>query len=169
MPEASPAVPVKRVVLGLNGGSADPLVVRLGCQLVHGQHAQLVAVHVVEVDWSHDLADDISSGNEAAVAVLDRAEGVAEHLGTRLETSLLQARDVGAALVDEATELGADVMVLGLPYRKRFGGEFAIGRTVPYVLQNAPCRVLVARDPMAIGETPARREPPVLAGRAAGG
>ena len=148
MPEPTLAVPVKRVVLGLNGSPADPLVVRLGCQLVRDQHATLTALHVVEVDWSHDLSEDISSGNEAAAAVLDRAEGEAERFGARLETSLLQARDVSAAVVDEATELGADVIIVGLPYRKRFGGEFAIGRTVPYVLQNAPCKVLVVREPM---------------------
>ena len=37
---------------------------------------------------------------------------------------------------------------LGLPYRNRFGGEFAIGRTIPYILQNAPCAVWVVREPM---------------------
>ena len=61
---------------------------------------------------------------------------------------LLQARDVGAALVDEATERGADLLILGLPFRKRFGGDFAIGRTIPYVLKNAPCAVWVVREPM---------------------
>ena len=66
----------------------------------------------------------------------------------KLEPVLLQARDVGAALVDEATERGADLLVVGLPYRKRFGGEFAIGRTIPYILQNAPCAVWVVREPM---------------------
>ncbi len=65
-----------------------------------------------------------------------------------LEPVLLQARDVGAALVDEATERGADLLVVGLPYRQRFGGDFAIGRTVPYILQNAPCAVWVVRDPI---------------------
>jgi nucleotide-binding universal stress UspA family protein len=43
---------------------------------------------------------------------------------------------------------GADLLVVGLPYRKRFGGEFAIGRTIPYILQNAPCAVWVVRDPI---------------------
>jgi hypothetical protein len=38
--------------------------------------------------------------------------------------------------------------VLGLPYRKRFGGDFAIGRTIPYVLKNAPCAVWVVREPI---------------------
>ena len=65
---------------------------------------------------------------------------------------LLQARDVGAALVDEAAELETDLIVLGLPYRKKFGGDFAMGRTVPYVLQNAACQVIVAREP--IGGSP---------------
>jgi nucleotide-binding universal stress UspA family protein len=150
MPESMLAVPVKRVVVGLSGGAADALVVRLGCQLVRGQRAELIGVHVVEVDWSHDLSEDISSGNELAASILDHAEAAAEDLGASLQTSLLQARHPGAALVDEAVALGADVVVLGLPYRTRFGGDFAIGRTVPYVLQNAPCRVLVAREAMPV-------------------
>jgi hypothetical protein len=32
-----------------------------------------------------------------------------------LQTTLLQARNVGAALVDEAAAVGADVIILGLP------------------------------------------------------
>ena len=68
--------------------------------------------------------------------------------GDELEPVLLQARDVGAAIVDETIERGADLLVVGLPYRKRFGGEFAIGRTIPYVLQSAPCAVWVVREPM---------------------
>jgi hypothetical protein len=38
--------------------------------------------------------------------------------------------------------------VASLPYRKRFGGDFAIGRTIPYVLKNAPCAVWVVREPI---------------------
>ena len=50
--------------------------------------------------------------------------------------------------MDEAIEIGADAIILGLPYRKRFGGDFAIGGTIPYVFQNAPCQVIVAREPI---------------------
>ena len=73
---------------------------------------------------------------------------LADHAGHALEAVLVQARDVGAALVDEAVERAADLLVVGLPYRKKFGGDFAIGKTVPYVLKNAPCAVWVAREPM---------------------
>jgi nucleotide-binding universal stress UspA family protein len=55
---------------------------------------------------------------------------------------------VGAAIVDEAAARDADLLILGLPYRTRFGGEFAIGRAIPYALKNAPCAVWVVREPM---------------------
>ena len=155
MPQA-PAAPFRRAVLGLNGGPTDAMVVKVGCQLAKPFKAELIALHIVEVDWTHDLAEDIASTNEQASAVLDLAEGIAEKFQIKIETELLQARDIGAAIVDETTELGADLILLGLAYRKKFGGDFALGRTVPYVLQNAPCAVIVVREPIAVSEA---REP----------
>lgn len=136
----------RRAVLGLNGGTADPLVLQIAIELARKGDTELVALHVVEVDWRHDLDEEIPGSREVASTVLDRAEVAAERAKLRVRTELLQARDVGAALVDEALSLDADLMVLGLPYRKRLGGDFAIGRTIPYVFQNAPCRVIVVRE-----------------------
>ena len=152
MPEPSFPPVYKRVVMGLNGGPTDKLVVRVGCEFAKGRDVELIALHVVEVDWRHALDEEISSGNEVASAALDMAEAIAEKYRVTLRTQLLQARDVGAALADEAAELGADVMLLGLPYRKRFGGDFAIGSTIPYVFQNASCAVIVIREPVAASE-----------------
>jgi nucleotide-binding universal stress UspA family protein len=144
--------PVRRAVLHLGGGPTDADVVEFGCRLARADHTTLVAVYVVEVDWRHDLDDELTIEREAASRALDVAEGLAERERVRLETQLLQARDVGAALVDEAVALDADAIVLGLPYKVRFGGDFAMGRTIPYVFRNAPCRVFVVREPMAAGE-----------------
>jgi len=33
-------------------------------------------------------------------------------------------------------------------YLTKFGGDFAIGRTIPYILKNAPCTVWVVREPI---------------------
>jgi nucleotide-binding universal stress UspA family protein len=145
VPEA-PASPFSRVVIALNGGSSDARIVRLAVTAATG--AELIAVHVVEIDWTLPLDADIAGGSEEAQRLLDMAEAVADKSKAQLETVLLQARDVGAALVDEATERGADLLVVGLPYRMRFGGDFAIGRTIPYVLKNAPCAVWVVREPI---------------------
>jgi nucleotide-binding universal stress UspA family protein len=124
----------------------------MASELAKPIHAELVAVHVVEIGWSLPLDADIAGRSEKVQQILDVAESVAEEAKMRLEPVLLQARDVGAALVDEATEREADLLVLGLPYRKRFGGDFAIGRTIPYVLKNAPCAVWVVREPIPEGE-----------------
>ncbi|HWH24976.1 MAG TPA: universal stress protein [Candidatus Limnocylindria bacterium] len=148
MPDSLPP-PFRKAVLGLNGGPTDELVVTLGCQLARPAGAELVAVHVIEVDWTRELSEDIASANEAAAAILDRAEAIAAKHKVALTSGLLQARDVGAAIVDEAVELGAEAILIGLPYRHRFGGDFALGSTVPYVFQNAPCQVLVVREAVA--------------------
>jgi nucleotide-binding universal stress UspA family protein len=79
---------------------------------------------------------------------LKAAEAIAEEEELTLETQLLQARDVGPALVDEAMEREVDAIVLGLPYKKRFG-EFSLGYVAPYLLKNSPCPVLLLRVPAA--------------------
>jgi nucleotide-binding universal stress UspA family protein len=137
-----------RAVVALNGGLSDAPILRLVLDLAKPSHAEVVAVHVVEIDWTLPLDADVAQRSEEAQRVLDMAETQAEHAKYALEAVLVQARDVGAALVDEAVERDADLLVLGLPYRKRFGGDFAIGRAVPYVLKNAPCAVWVAREAM---------------------
>jgi nucleotide-binding universal stress UspA family protein len=148
MTDTQPPV-FRRAVIALNGGPSDARIVRLVAAQARMGKSELIAVHVVEIDWTLPLDADIAGRNEEVQRVLDIAEEVAEESKMTLEPVLLQARDVGAAIVDETTERGADLLVVGLPYRKRFGGEFAIGRTVPYILQNAPCAVWVVRDPIA--------------------
>ena len=150
MPEIETAQ-FHRAVLALNGGASDARIVRLLASAATKTKIELIAVHVVEIDWTLPLDADIAGRSEDVQRVLDSAEEIAEAFKVKLEPVLLQARDVAAAIVDEATERGADLLVVGLPYRKRFGGEFAIGRTIPYILQNAPCTVWVVREPMNEG------------------
>lgn len=138
----------KRAVIALSGGTRDERIIRLVSELARPQTAEMVGVHVVEIGWSMPLDADIAARSEEVQQVLDKAEIVAEQARMKLEPVLLQARDVGPALVDEAAERDADLLVLGLAYRKRFGGDFALGRTIPYVLQHAPCAVWVVREPI---------------------
>jgi nucleotide-binding universal stress UspA family protein len=146
---SDPTNPVfRRAIVALAGGPQDERIVRLVAELARPIHAEIVGVHVVEIEWSLPLDADIASRSEEAQQILDQAEVTAETAKSRLEPVLLQAREVGAALVDEATERDADLLVLGLAYRKRFGGDFVIGRTIPYVLKHAPCAVWVVREPI---------------------
>jgi len=138
----------RRAVIALSGGPVDNAIVRLALEVTRQAHAQLIAVHVVELDWTQPLDADVAERSEEAQRVLDAAEAIAEAMHGKIESVLVQARDVGAAIVDEAAARDADLLIMGLTYRTRFGGDFAIGRAVPYALKNAPCAVWVVREPM---------------------
>jgi nucleotide-binding universal stress UspA family protein len=130
----------------------DGRIIDFGCKLARADRTELVAVYVVEVDWRHGLDDDLVVERERASRALDLAELTAEREKVTIQTQLLQARDIGAAIVDEAVSLEADAIVMGLPYKVRFGGDFAMGLTIPYVFKNAPCAVFVVREPVAASE-----------------
>ena len=154
MPTETPAASsFRRAVVALSGHPNGQRLVRLVAEFARTHKAELIGVHVVEIDWSMPLDMDVAGRSEEIQQILDMAEGTAEDAGVKLESVLLQARDVGAALVDEAVEREADLLVVGLAYRTKFGGDFAMGRTIPYVLKNAPCAVWVVREPIQ-EETP---------------
>ena len=140
--------PVRRIIVCVNGASTDPYVVEYAAAVGKPTKAAITVLHVVEIDWTLPLDGSAAGLSEEAQRVLDIAEANAERVGLRLEPVLLKARNVGSAIVDEAAAQEADLLVLGLPYRKRFGGDFVIGSTVPYVFKNAPCTVCVVREPM---------------------
>jgi nucleotide-binding universal stress UspA family protein len=77
--------------------------------------------------------------------ILVKAEQLVAEYELECETELVQARDTGPAIVGEAEEWKADLIVMGLPYKRRFG-DFNLGKTVPYVLKFAACQVILFRE-----------------------
>jgi nucleotide-binding universal stress UspA family protein len=138
---------LRRLVVPVNGSASDQDALELACIVARRQKARVEAVFVIQVKRSLPLDADMSAEIERGEEELDQAEQTAARLEVELETSLLQARDIGAAIVDEAAQAEADAIVLGLPYRRRFG-EFEVGDTATYVMKNAPCRVWIVRAPM---------------------
>ena len=63
----------------------------------------------------------------------------------KAEAELVQSRQAGCAVVQEGVDKKVDAIVLGIPYQERYG-SFSLGDTIPYVLKNAPCQVVVWRD-----------------------
>jgi nucleotide-binding universal stress UspA family protein len=135
------------VLVPVCGEHADSDAIELGCHLAKRQRGSVEAVFVIEVNRSLPLDAEMQTEIDRGESVLDHAERVAHRLDVHLERSLLQARDAGAAIVDEAVETHADTIVMGLPYKMKFG-EYSLGRTAAYVLKNAPCRVWLARQPI---------------------
>ena len=135
----------KKVMVAVGGQGIDAEVVRLACRMTDTHGGKLYGVHIIEVNRSLPLGAVLDEVVERGEKILDEVEQLATEAQLNVETELVQARDTGPALVDEAVEWGAELLVMGLPYKRRFG-EFNLGKTVPYVLKNANCRVLLFRE-----------------------
>ena len=137
----------KRILVPIDGNSASDEIVALACTIAQRTKGEVQVIYIIEVKRTLPLDADLPPEAEKGEMVLEQAERVAEKFEGRIQADLLQARDVGPTIVDEALERGADLIMLGIPYKRRYG-EFDLGQTVPFVLKHAHCRVWVCRQPM---------------------
>ena len=109
---------------------------------------QVYVVHVIEVNRSLPLNAELEAEARRGEQLIRRAEEVAAESGHPVTGTLLQAREAGEAIVEEARDQAVDAIILGLPSR-RPGGSSLLGRTVEYVMNHATCAVWVVRESMA--------------------
>ncbi|MFH1647888.1 MAG: universal stress protein [Chloroflexota bacterium] len=132
----------KKILVPVVGSDADEEAIKLACRLAKRDKGKVWAVSVVAIKRALPLDAEIDSEIRSAEEVLDRVEKVAEEEDCEVETDVLQAREVGPAVVDEAVERGVDLILMGITYKQRFG-QFSLGNVVPYVLKNSPCPVIL--------------------------
>ena len=104
----------KTILIAINGDKADVEVVKLACDLSKKSKADIYAVYVVEVKYSLPLDAIIDSEMKRAEDVLNRAEQIASEGDCEIETDIIQARAAGPAIVEEAVERQADLIIIGL-------------------------------------------------------
>jgi nucleotide-binding universal stress UspA family protein len=131
-----------KILVPVTGRPVDDETMRLACQLARKNKGKIWAVYVITVKRSLPLDAEIKSETSKSEAILDHIATVAEEVDYEAETDLLQSREVGPTIVDEAIERGVDLIIMGLSYKRRFG-QFSLGSVLPYVLQNAPCQVIL--------------------------
>jgi nucleotide-binding universal stress UspA family protein len=132
----------KHILLPVAGTEADEEAMKLACRVARKDKGKIWVVTVVAIKRARPLDAEIDSEIQKAEELLDRMESIAEEEDYQVETDVLQAREVGPAIVDEAVERGADLILMGTRYKRRFG-QFSLGSVVPYVLKNAPCPVIL--------------------------
>ena len=123
----------------------DADVVRLAALIGKPNKARVEALHVIEVQWNRPLDADLTEDEVRAEQLLDAAEQVARSAGITLESEYVAARTAWSAIVHEAEQRKADLIIIGMPYRKRMG-RVAVGRTVQNVFVSAPCAVIALRE-----------------------
>ena len=135
----------KRILVAVAGTVVDPDLIRIAVTLAKPSHAEVTAVHVIEVRWNLPLDAILETETERGEILLEEAVKVAEQAGGKIETELLQAREAAAAIIDTARERQADLVIVGMPFRKRLGRVY-VGRTVESVYVGASCAVLAYRQ-----------------------
>jgi nucleotide-binding universal stress UspA family protein len=114
--------------------------------------AEIEAITVVRVPREFQLEGPLPPEVAARVdASLEEARMLGEDHGVEVNTSVVRARSIGHAIVDEAASRQADVIVLGSSPRWRRQSRF-FSPTVDFVLRRAPCEVLVVAFPDGVFE-----------------
>ena len=137
-----------KILVPVAGNKADEETMKLAIRLAKKEKekdkekGKIWAVSVVAIKRALPLDAEIDSEIKHAEDVLDRVQSVAEERGFEIQTDVLQAREVGPAIVDEAVERGVELIVMGFTYKRQFG-QYHLGNVVPYVLKNSPCPVIL--------------------------
>jgi len=144
---------IGKVLVPVSGNHVDADVIRMACDLAADSGASVYAVYVIEVERSLPLDASLEQESARAEEILGKVQAVAKEVGHDIDTGLLQAREAGPAIVHEAIQGRADLIVMGVGYRRRLG-VFDIGDTISHVLRDAPCHVVLYRAAAAPGDIP---------------
>ncbi len=141
-------MPYRRILVPINGTDDDFRALEIAGTLAEKKNPDVILVYVVEVRQSlpldASLPQDVADGEQALGRAEHYSRQKAEHRLQKISTELLQARSAGAAIVDESIQRDADVIVMSCRNHV-YLGKASLGKTVPYVLQNATCEILLIR------------------------
>src|SRR4030042_768842 len=105
-----------KILVPVVGSPADGEAIKLACKLIKRvkdkdkEKGKIWAVSVVAIKRALPLDAEIDSEIKKAEDVLDRVQSIAEEEEFEIDTDVLQAREVGSAIIDEAVERGVAVI-----------------------------------------------------------
>lgn len=125
--------------------------VSIACTIAKPKKGKIYVVNVIEVLRSLPLNAEMEAEARRGEQLLRRSEEIAEQFGMTVTAQLLQAREAGPAIVDEARDRGVAAIILGIGYKPLIG-SFQVGRTADYILKNATSQVWVIRQGVGTAE-----------------
>jgi len=142
-----PGAAYRKVLVPMKLGDIGEEMVATAVALAKERGSTVEAVFVVRVPRRFPLEgvlpDDVRQLAEESLA---EARALGQENGIEVVTHTVVARSIGHAIVDEARDRGADLIVLGSSPRWRRQSRF-FSPTVDHVLRHAPCEVLVVAFP----------------------
>lgn len=141
------------ILIPLSHSPASLEAVRLAALIARQRKARIAVLHVIEVLRSLPLTAEMEPEARRGEQLLRRAQEVAASVGAHVAGELVQAREAGQAIVEEAADRNVDLIVMAIGPHGPIVGDYKMSETVDFVLRHAPCEVLLLRQ--ALGE----REP----------
>jgi nucleotide-binding universal stress UspA family protein len=145
---------ITHVLIAVKDGESDIDALKLGFGVARRGRGRATVLYVIEVPQALALDAEMPGGVAKGEAALQYAERMAAEYDLEIDAEIIQARQIGPAIVDEVAVRHADLVVMTARLHRK-PGEFDMGKTVPYVLINSPCRVWVCRAPIS----PEQRNP----------
>jgi APA family basic amino acid/polyamine antiporter len=135
------ALEYRSILVPIVSGAEAHEAIDLAARLAAERGSTIVALRVIVVPLDLPLDTPIPAAEAEADRLLDDATVAASAYGVRLIDRVVKSRNAGRAIVEEAQRRQSEIVVLGSP---RLRHRAIFGKTVDFVLKNAPCRVMVA-------------------------
>jgi APA family basic amino acid/polyamine antiporter len=125
------------------GADVSATVLRSAAKLI-GEEGVVYAIYVLPVPSQLSLDAGLEQEEAHGRSVLESARIQARRAGIKIHTALIRTRHPGAALVEEAERVHADVIYWSTIHAP--AGEQRIGPTAAYLLSRRPCRVIIETE-----------------------
>jgi basic amino acid/polyamine antiporter, APA family len=140
-----------RILVPLKLGPIGEEVLATAVRLAEERGSAVRVLHVIRVPLELPLDAELPEQERAAEESLAEVREMAEEHGVELEAKVVRARALGEAIVAEAAEQDAELVILGSAPRWRRQSRF-FSPTVDYVLRKAPSEVMVVTYPQGVLE-----------------
>jgi nucleotide-binding universal stress UspA family protein len=139
-PEGFHELAYRSALVPLFGNDVSGRAMAAAAKLV-GRRARIDAVYVLRVPRQLRLDASLEHEEQVARNVLETARLAARTEKLKVRTSIIRTRNPGAAIVEEAKRLNAEVIYLATEHAP--ANERALGATAMYLLEKRPCRVVI--------------------------
>jgi nucleotide-binding universal stress UspA family protein len=131
-----------QILVPVVGTRVSDMMMVLACQLATEKKSSIDGVYVIEVPLNLPLDAKLTQDRARAEKIMKAAALIASQFKIPFRPHIVAARHAGRAIVDTATDLRSEVIILGT-MRKRRIADRVFGRTSDHVIDHAPCEVLL--------------------------
>jgi APA family basic amino acid/polyamine antiporter len=140
-----------KILVPMKLGQIGEEMIATAVKLAEPNGAAVEALHVIRVPLELPLDAELADQEEQARESIEEAKLLGADHGVVVVGRTIRARAIGQAIVQEAAEQGADLIVLGSSPRWRRQSRF-FSPTVDYVLKKASSEVLIVAFPQGVLE-----------------